>query len=379
MLKRFTAIIFSLVFVASVATVALAQDAGAEGTPAVAADADNPQTQPKVEEKIEPAKESITEDTNENENTEATKVEKVDKVDEPVKKIVAKIYTKDGKNFVNQSVKFKLKSSDNVELDRVEYKLDGGEIVKYSEPFSIEKEGKHSVSYYGVDKSGNSEDAKLLNVIVDNTAPVVVVTTTAPIKAIGGKNFISSNVSFSIATLDNLSGVDKLVCSIGEKSFDYSGVFSIDATGDITLKIKSIDNVLNTSEAFTVNIADEAGKSTVTKVDSELKLVVDNEAPVVSIKADKEYVKSEKKNLIAKDTAFTISAEDKGAGVSKIYVKLDGNGKFVEYLEPIKFVKNGAHQIEYKAVDKLGNTSKVSSLKVVVDAVAPTTAIEMVD
>ncbi|HPK45843.1 MAG TPA: hypothetical protein PLV62_12750, partial [Spirochaetota bacterium] len=93
--------------------------------------------------------------------------------------------------FVNSKVKFELIAKDNIATDKILYKLDAGNELEYKEPFTIYDEGKHTISYYSIDKVGNKEDMKTFKVIVDNTPPVVNVAVSAPVIKSGDKLYAS--------------------------------------------------------------------------------------------------------------------------------------------------------------------------------------------
>ena len=57
-------------------------------------------------------------------------------------------------------------------VDKVSYRVDGGESRAYEGPFTVAGDGAHSVSYFATDKAGNAETAKTVAFRVDGAAPV---------------------------------------------------------------------------------------------------------------------------------------------------------------------------------------------------------------
>jgi hypothetical protein len=53
------------------------------------------------------------------------------------------------------------------------YSVDGGAVLPYSAPFTISGDGNHSLSFFSIDTSGNSETPKTVAVRIDATAPDV--------------------------------------------------------------------------------------------------------------------------------------------------------------------------------------------------------------
>jgi len=279
---------------------------------------------------------------------------------------------------VNSKTFFRLKSRENFLADKIVYKIDDGAETTYDKEFAIATEGKHTVSYYGVDKIGNREEVKSFSVFVDNTAPEVTVSPKFPIFAANGKLYVSKQFTFNIAAVDSLSGVNKITYSLNGKDFiDYATAFSIYTDGDITFSTAAFDNVGNKSSKFRIKLRDETGKESVVEKES-LQLFVDNTAPTVAITADKQITPFAGKNIVSKDFKYTITATDKESGVKLVMVRVDGKGDFVPYDKEILFTTNGDHYIEAKAVDNVGNVSDTVILSVYVDVIPPKTSIETV-
>lgn len=281
--------------------------------------------------------------------------------------------------YANSKVQFKLNTRDNVLTDRIEYRLDDGAAQVYSAPFTISVEGKHSIIYYGTDKLGNKEDEKIFKVTIDNTPPEISVTTNKPLLRMGGKLFASKNTSFTVNAADALSRIEKTEYSSDPvKGYaEYVTPFNIVSDGEMELRVKSVDNVANAVEAFSLKILDENNQEVELK-EAAVKIFMDNIAPVVEIKADKEFVLKEGKNIAAMDYKYAVNAADNESGIALVMVRTDGKGEFMPYKGEVTFSTNGEHIIEAKGVDKMGNQSNVSVLSVYVDVTPPQTIIETV-
>lgn len=292
-----------------------------------------------------------------------------------VSTIEAKSFFDGFTTYVNSKVKFKLSSTDNIEVEKIEYKIDGGPISAYQNPFSVDQEGRHAIYFYGIDKVGNKEADKSFSFVVDNTAPVVVFTASKPLMKIADKIWVSKDVTFNISAADALSGVNSVQFSVNGKDYlKYISTFGIDGT-EAELKTKVDDKVNNTTDQFAIKISDEAGKSEEAKINS-LKLSIDGIAPVVEIKADKELKVSGEKKIAQTDVKYSVTAIDNESGVAQIVVRIDGKGDYIPYKGEISLLTNGDHLIEAKAIDKTGNISKIATFSVFVDTIAPTSTIE---
>lgn len=290
----------------------------------------------------------------------------------------AKVYFDGTSTFVNSQVQFKLTSKDNLFTDKIEYKINGGEIKAYENPFTIPDEGIHVITYYSIDKIGNKEDEKTYKVIVDNTSPVIMVTSNKPVQKINEKIYISKDFRLAIAAKDEVSGINKVEYSLNGKDYsEYVVPFSVPEGGDIELKVKAVDNVNNVMEKFVFKIFDETGKP-VELSEESVKMLADNVPPKIEIKADKEIKQIENKNYVSSDLKYTIIATDNESGIASILFRLDGKGDFIPYSREIVFKTNGQHKIEAKAIDKVGNTSGLATLSFFVDIIPPETMIETI-
>ena len=93
--------------------------------------------------------------------------------------------------FINSKTAFELVTGDDLSgVDYIEYKINDGEYSRYTVPISLSKEGPATITYKATDKVGNKETAKVINLIVDNTAPVVSVKSSEPL-------FVNGNTQYS--------------------------------------------------------------------------------------------------------------------------------------------------------------------------------------
>jgi len=280
--------------------------------------------------------------------------------------------------FVNSKALFRLAAKDNFLADKILYKIDGGAEQTYDKEFPITAEGKHTISYYGVDKIGNKEDENIYHVIVDNTAPEIGLVPAYPLYSANGKYYISKRFSFNINASDALSGVKSVTYTINGKDFtDYVTAFSIYTDGDVEFRANGLDNVGNKSSKFKIKLIGADGKETVEEKET-ITFFADNIVPTVTITSDKQLLPSNGKNIASKEYKYTVAAADKESGVRTVYVRVDGKGDFIPYEKEIVFSTNGDHFIEAKAADNVGNFSDTVILPVYVDVVPPNSTINTI-
>ncbi|MCX7679157.1 MAG: hypothetical protein N2316_08040 [Spirochaetes bacterium] len=289
---------------------------------------------------------------------------------------VAAIYLQGLNMYVNPKVKFKLTTNDNIYADKIEYRVDSGEVKVFSEPFSVEQEGPHAITYWGVDKIGNKEDPKSYKFIVDATAPTIIVTSNQPLMRQGDKIFVSKDFRFKVDVRDDISGIKSVEYSLNGKDYvPYREPFGIPTEGQINLKIRATDNVQNVQEAFILKLVDQSGNPVELK-ESAIAMQTDNIAPKVEIKCNQQFIERSGVKIVSNTAKYTIEATDDASGVATIYMRVDGKGDFIPYTGELMFNTNGEHSLEARAVDKAGNLSPVTILQVYVDTIPPVSSIE---
>lgn len=291
-----------------------------------------------------------------------------------------KVYTDGYNTYINDRVKFQISDIDNIMQDSVFYRLDNGEDVQYTGPFAITEEGSHLVEYYSVDKMGNREAVKNITVIVDNTAPEVVVTITAPFAKTNDKIWASEKFTYeySISAKDNLSGVASVAYSEGTSEYrEYMKPFFINSSTPVKIAVNAEDKVGNLTKNYTTRILDENGVLVAESVD-DIAIAVDRTAPTVEIKADREFYVKDNVKVASKDYKYTITATDQESGVKAIYYRIDSKSEFILYTDEIQFNSNGMHKIEAIAKDNVGNVSNTAVLDVFVDIIPAESSIKFV-
>lgn len=288
----------------------------------------------------------------------------------------AAIYDNGVTLFANALVKYELVAVDYALADKSYFNVKIANAAtgdtEYEAPFEIHDEGKVTIEYYSIDKIGNKEQRKQYGITVDNTAPVSRVRADRPIYEVDGKYYVSDSHLFSINSEDASSGVKLIEFSTdGQNYQEYAKVFSIPATTEnATLKVRSVDNVLNTTDHFF--FLNSTTTATAQEIEgAELVLTVDNIAPQVEIVPDKQPEFRDGRNIVLEDYKYTITATDGESGLAKIFYRLDKAEAWEPYEKPVEFSIYGEHRIEAMAVDNVGNASMPVTLLIFVDLVPP--------
>ncbi len=182
----------------------------------------------------------------------------------------------------------------------------------------------------------------------DTTAPQVSAQVSGDKNADG--NYVGS-ATVTISATDTESGVDKVEYALDNGAFTaYSAPVSVNQTGAHTVKYRATDKAGNTSAVASV---------TFTVVAPQQK---DTTPPQVSaqLTGNQDWAW----NYVGSATV-TITATDTESGVDKVEYSLDGQ-PFAVYTKPLAVDQPGTHNVSYRATDKAGNTSNVSTAKFMV-------------
>jgi len=287
----------------------------------------------------------------------------------------------DGYNtYINTRVAYKLSAKDDVQKNRLFYKIDNGSEKEYKAPFSFETEGRHTVSYRSSDRMERKGNENTFTVILDNSPPVVVLLTETPVVKNESVIYIAPDTVFTVKASDQYSGVASLRYSVnGGEMKDYETPFSIPPESkELTINVSATDNVGISTNNYSIRTKDATDKDVVISSDG-LKFVEDSTPPVVTITSDKEIFQNEKGlNIAGKDYKYTIAATDEESGVASLLYRVTGDKDFQKYTQPLILKNAGINKIEAKAIDRVGNVSVPVSLIVFVDVAAPTTVVKPV-
>lgn len=291
-----------------------------------------------------------------------------------------KTFTDGYNTYVNDKIQFKLSEIDNIMQDKIFYKINDQEEQLYEGPFSLKDEGSQVIYYYSIDKMGNKEEQRSLNVIVDKTAPEVIVTITAPFAKTGEKIYASDQFKYeyTISAKDNISGVGSVGYAIEDGEYmEYLKPFSINSLKPVNVNVAAEDRVGNLTKKYVTKLVDEDGNVLAESID-DIEIAVDNTAPAVTITPDKEFFMKESTKVASKDYKYSIAATDAESGVKAIYYRINSRSEFILYTGAIQFNTNGWHKIEAIAKDNVGNTSKAAVLDVFVDIIPAQTNIDLI-
>ncbi|WP_088104275.1 OmpL47-type beta-barrel domain-containing protein [Halalkalibacter urbisdiaboli] len=188
-------------------------------------------------------------------------------------------------DWVNQNVVVTLSATDDeTGVANTYYSLNDSAFVEGT-TFNIDEEGVHKVSFYSVDKVGNTEEIQTIEVKIDKTGP----DTTSNIQTAWSKEA----VEVELTATDSKSGVAATYFAVNGSEYDRGTTFTISEEGEHAISHYSVDNAGNFE-----------------KVNVEF-VKIDKTAPIVSLDLKEEYALGTELELLyhAEDNVSGIATE----------------------------------------------------------------------
>jgi large repetitive protein len=240
-------------------------------------------------------------------------------------------------NWTNSSQTISLTVTDNDSgVAKTYYSLNDSPFVEGT-TVSIENEGMNKVSFYSVDKVGNTEAVQTIYSKIDKTYPATSLEQEP-------KGYTQTYTGKLVPT-DSDSGIAKTYYSINGSEYVEGSIFVVNQEGINHVSYFSMDQAGNVEgvKAVDVKIDQTAPKTT-------------SDSPI-----------SWSKN----DVLINLIADDSESGVAKTYYSINGS----EYLEGTSLMvdQEGVNQVSFYSVDNAGNKEEAKTIEVKLDKTAPKT------
>jgi hypothetical protein len=281
-------------------------------------------------------------------NTEVQKSAEV-KIDKEAPTTESSLSGTPGNNdYFKGSVQVTLSATDTPSgVETTFYKLDNGAQQTYSAPFSISDSGYHTLIYWSVDRAGNTESQRSMQIRVDSVAP------SSQASASSTSWFdvwYQSPAQVFINATDNASGTANTYYTLdGGPTKTYAGTFNISTGGVHIVNYWSVDLAGNT----------EAQKSLTVRVDSD--------APTTQITTGGIGANGWYRGPVQ----VGLTATDPEVGVNVTMYRVDG-GPTMVYGAPFTVSGEGQHTVLYWSNDKLNHTETQNSTTIRIDSTLPT-------
>jgi hypothetical protein len=225
-------------------------------------------------------------------------------------------------DWFNQDFVVELTAEDNLSgVAQTFYSINGSEYVEGT-TFVVTEEGVNQVSFYSVDVAGNVEEANVVEVKIDKTAPVTTSSVT--------DEWLQKEFTVELTAEDNLSGVAQTFYSINGSEYVEGTTFVVTEEGVNQVSFYSVDVAGNVEEANVVEVK------------------IDKTAPTVSWDMIDEYV-------LGTELELTYEAEDPLSGIAT--EELTVNGQVKAKGDIVFFDTPGEYTIQVSITDHAGWTT----------------------
>ncbi len=244
-------------------------------------------------------------------------------------------------------------------VDKLEYRTNEAAWNVYQTPAALAgmSDGPLTLDYRAVDRATNTEEYHTLAVTLDTTVPVTTLASSEP-RYIGpdGSVYVTQNTSFTLSTVDALSGVAMAEFKLDAGPWITAAPFWIPAEGSHTILYHSRDNVANSEP------------------DKTFAAIVDNTPPLTTITTNgQQFTAADGKLYITDGTTVTLAAADNLSGIAATEYRIDG-GAWTTY-SPFAILTEGTHTIDYYSKDNVSNAETFKTLAVLADKTPPVTTI----
>lgn len=205
----------------------------------------------------------------------------------------------------------------------------------------VTEAGVNVVSFYSVDKVGNKEEVKTIEVSIDGIAPETIS---------NADDQWYQEFSVELTATDNHSGVDKTFYSLNGSEFAEGTSLTVTDEGINAISFYSVDNAGNVEEVKTAEVK------------------IDRAAPETVSNADDKW---------HQEFTVELTATDEHSGVAHTFYSVNGS----EFAEGTNFtvIDEGINVISFYSVDNAGNKEEVKTAEVKIDFSAPETVSNIED
>jgi large repetitive protein len=271
-------------------------------------------------------------------NVEEVKTAEV-KIDTESPVTVSDITTK----WYNSAVTVNLSATDDLSgVVKTYYSINGSEFVEGTK-FTVSKADINQVSYYSVDNAGNVEEAKIEEIIIDNSPPIT--------KSNIEEKWRNSGFTVNLTASDDLSGVANTFYSINGSEFVEGATFTVTVEGINQVSFYSVDNAGNVETVKTVEVK------------------IDSKAPETDSNITDKWNRGK--------VTVNLTVTDDLSGVARTFYSING----AEYEEGTSFKVSGEGitKVSFYSVDNAGNIEAVKTVEVKIDTLAPETVSDIED
>jgi hypothetical protein len=274
--------------------------------------------------------------------------------------------TNDGTLFVNEFYKLRLEGNEaNV---KYHYQWNEEPWTIFSEPMFPPVNGWNEIRFFGEDQLGNREPEQKINLYIDRTPPRINVIWKNLPKSWNENFIVQTNNEIKIRAIDDESGIENVFVSLDggpetKVGKDVDWVHLTQLSGKHTLTAFTVDNVKNISKKIEIN------------------WLVDSTPPIVSLIASPKLIQIGDQSICARKTKLEITSKDALTETKDLLWRRKGTENWALTNKVFDLEKTFPFQnkieIEFKALDIVGNQSAILDFNCTIDRTPPITTIHL--
>jgi len=230
----------------------------------------------------------------------------------------------------------------------------------YAGPFTLPAlEGDIPVEFRSMDGVGNAASGSRV-LTIDLTPPATALSFGAPMQFVAGNPYVLPTTPITLAASDSGSGANGTWYQVDLDPFvPYTGSFDLAGyQGFHSVRFYSTDALGNAD------------------LIQSLGIYVDAAPPATALSIGQPTVYLNGTWRVTSATPLTLTAWEDAPLPATLEYQVDGGG-WTLYAAPFTLAGDGAHVLDYRATDALGNVEAVQSLSLVVDDAPPTASLDI--
>lgn len=226
-------------------------------------------------------------------------------------------------------------------VEQIQYRINNGPPQLYGGPFNLTTEGDITLSYRSIDRAGNAETFKSIQLKVDATAPATTATTFPA--DVGASGWYDREVTVSLRAGDGQgSGSELTQYRLNDGAWTtYESAFDVGGAGTQTVEYRSTDAAGNVEEEKTLSVRVDVSAPTTTAR-------MNGAAPLADYTG-------------AVRVAFTRSDQEGSGAVETEYRVNDG--AWTTYEGAFDLSANQGYQIDFRSIDLVGNVENFKRVR----------------
>lgn len=230
-------------------------------------------------------------------------------------------------------------------VGEIQYQIDDGPVTPYSGPIAIEK-AKCTVKFRAIDRVGNTEAWKTIQLATDSQPPRIAVDKTGTSIANRGRLYALPGLALELKASDDESGVREIWTSHDGKEFEKASRSTVifKEAGTHTVAFRAVDAMGNLTESDSYTV------------------IIDSLPPKTELRSTQKMEIQAGVMFCPVPNRIELVAQDEGVGVDRIEFSFDGKTfeTYTQGIDPAQWTQ-ARKTLYFRAVDRLGNREPTQS------------------